>query len=92
MHLFQFSDVIFLTTQSSCQHPQGSIGEVKTAPKSIPKRPEIEVKHEEAKNLIQDDLGPVLGRFWVVLGIRYPVLGMLNLYQALYLICTKHCT
>ena len=38
------------------------------AQKSIPKRSKIEAKNQEAKNLIQDDLGPVLGRSWAVLG------------------------
>ena len=48
---------------------QGSIWEAKTAPKSIPKRLKIEVKNQESKKSIQDDLGPVLGRSWVVLGV-----------------------
>ena len=48
--------------------PRGSIWEAKTAPKSIPKRSKIEAKNQESKKLIQDDLGPVLGRSWAVLG------------------------
>jgi len=46
----------------------GAIWEAKTAPKSIPKRSKIEVKNQESKKPIQDDLGPVLGRSWAVLG------------------------
>ena len=49
-------------------HPQGSIWEAKSAPKRNRKRFKIEVKNQEAKNPIEDDLGPVLGRSWVVLG------------------------
>ena len=49
-------------------HPRGSIWEAKTAPKSIPKRSKIEAKNQEEKKPIQDDLGPVLGRSWAVLG------------------------
>ena len=48
--------------------PWGPIWEAKTAPKSIPKRSKIEVKNQESKKTIQDDLGPVLGRSWAVLG------------------------
>ena len=48
--------------------PRGSIWEAKTAPKSIPKRLKIEAKNQEVKKPIQDDLGPVLGRSWAVLG------------------------
>ena len=48
--------------------PRGSIWEAKTAPKSIPKRSKIEAKNQESKKPIQDDLGPVLGRSWAVLG------------------------
>ena len=48
--------------------PPGSIWEAQTATKSIPKRAEIEAKIEEQKTSIQDDLGPVLERSWVVLG------------------------
>ena len=48
--------------------PQGAIWEAKTAPKSIPKRSKIEAKNQESKKPIQDDLGPVLGRSWAVLG------------------------
>ena len=48
--------------------PRASIWEAKTAPKSIPKRSKIEAKNQEAKKPIQDDLGSVLGRSWVVLG------------------------
>ena len=44
------------------------IWEAKTAPKPIPKRSKIEAKNQEVKKPIQDDLGPVLGRSWVVLG------------------------
>ena len=50
------------------RRPPGSIWEAKTAPKPIPKRSKIEAKNEETKKAIQDDLGPVLGRSWVVLG------------------------
>ena len=42
--------------------------EAKTAPKSIPKRSKIEAKNQEEKKSIQDDLGPILGRSWAVLG------------------------
>ena len=48
-------------------HFGGQIG-TKTEPKSIPKRSKIEVKNQESKKTIQDDLGPVLGRSWAVLG------------------------
>ena len=34
----------------------------------MPKRSKIEAKNQETKKPIQDDLGPVLGRSWAVLG------------------------
>ena len=46
--------------------------EPKTTPKPTPKRSKIEVKNQDEKEAIQDDLGPVLGRSWVDLG---PILG-----------------
>ena len=46
----------------------GAIWEAKTAPKSIPKRSKIEAKNQDEKKPIQNDLGPVLGRSWAVLG------------------------
>ena len=49
-------------------HPPGAIWEAKPASKSIPKQSKIEAKNQETKKAIQDDLGPVLGRSWVVLG------------------------
>ena len=49
-------------------HPQGSIWEAKSAPKRNQKRSKNEAKNQESKKPIQDDLGPVLGRSWVVLG------------------------
>ena len=49
-------------------YPQGSILEAKTAPKRNRKRSKIEAKIQEAKKTIQDDLGPVLERSWVILG------------------------
>ena len=49
-------------------YPQGSILEAKTAPKRSRKRSKIEAKKQEAKKTIQDDLGPVLERSWVILG------------------------
>ena len=51
-----------------CTHSRGTIWEAKTAPKSIPKRSKIEAKNQDEKKPIQDDLGPVLGRSWAVLG------------------------
>ena len=51
------------------RRPAETIWEAKTAPKSIPKRSKIEVQSQESKKSIQDDLGPVLGRSWVVLGV-----------------------
>ena len=48
--------------------PPGAIWEAKSAPKRNHKRSKIEAKNQEAKKPIQDDLGPVLGRSWVVLG------------------------
>ena len=59
-------------------HPWGAIWEAKTAPKSIPKRSKIEVKNQESKKPIQDDLGPVLGRSWAVLGAILGRLGPPN--------------
>ena len=56
-------------------HPQGSIWEAKTAPKRNRKRYKIEAKNQESKKPIQDDLGPVLGRSWAVLGA---ILGALE--------------
>ena len=50
----------------------GAIGEAKTAPEPILKRSEIEAKNQEVKKPIQDDLGPVLGRSWAVLGGTAP--------------------
>ena len=50
------------------RRPPGFIWEAKTAPKPIPKRSKIDAKNQEVKKPIQDDLGPVLGRSWVVLG------------------------
>ena len=47
---------------------QRPIWEAKTAPKRIRKRYKIEAKNQEVKKPIQDDLGPVLGRSWAVLG------------------------
>ena len=49
-------------------HPRRVIWEAKTAPKSIPKRSKFEAKNQEEKKSIQDDLGPILGRSWAVLG------------------------
>ena len=49
-------------------HPWGTLWELKTAPKPIPKRSKIEAKNQDEKKPIQDDLGPVLGRSWVILG------------------------
>ena len=44
------------------RRPREVIWKAKTAPKSIPKRSKIDVKIQESKKPIQDDLGPVLGR------------------------------
>ena len=49
-------------------YPQGSILAPKTAPKRSRKRSKIEAKKQEAKKTIQDDLGPVLERSWVIWG------------------------
>ena len=46
---------------------RGPIWEAKSAPKRNQKRCKIEAKNQEAKKSIQDDLGPVLERSWVVL-------------------------
>ena len=48
--------------------PPGSIWEAKSGPKPIPKRSKFEAIIEEEKTSIQDDLGPVLERSWVVVG------------------------
>ena len=48
--------------------PRSAIWEAKMTPKPIPKRSKIEAKIQETKKAIQDDLGPVLGRYWVDLG------------------------
>ena len=37
-------------------------------PKSTLKRSKIEAKNQDEKKAIQDDLGPILGRSWAVLG------------------------
>ena len=50
--------------------PPGAIWEAKSAQKRNPKRSKIEAKNKEDKITIQDDLGPVLERSWVVLGRR----------------------
>ena len=61
----------------------GAIWEAKTAPKSIPKRSKIEAKNQDEKKPIQDDLGPVLGRSWAVLGAILGRLGPQNRALAL---------
>ena len=48
--------------------PRGSIWEPKSAPKRNQKQSKIEAKNQDDKKTIQDDLGPVLERSWVVLG------------------------
>ena len=48
--------------------PQNCKIEAKMAPKPTPKRSNIEAKIQDEKKAIQDDLGPVLERSWVVLG------------------------
>ena len=62
----------------SLPHPWGTLWELKTAPKPIPKRLKIEAKNQEEQKTIQDDLGPVLGRSWVVLGAILDRLGPQN--------------
>ena len=59
------------------------IWEANTAPKPIPKRYKIETKNQEVKKTIQDDLGPVLGRSWAVLGAILGPLGPQNRALAL---------
>ena len=49
--------------------PRGSIWEAKTALKSIPKRSKVESKIQDEKKALQDDLGPILERSWVDLGL-----------------------
>ena len=49
-------------------HPWGTIWEAKSAPKSIRKQSKSKRKFKRQKKPIQDDLGPVLGRSWAVLG------------------------
>jgi hypothetical protein len=46
----------------------------KTDPKTI----KIEAKNQESKKPIQDDLGPVLGQSWAVLGAILDRLGPQN--------------
>ena len=62
----------------SLPYPWGTLWELKTAPKTIPKRLKIEAKNQEEQNPIQDDLGPVWGRSWVVLGAILDRLGPQN--------------
>ena len=50
-------------------HPGGVIWEAKSAPKRSQKRCKNEAIIQESKKPIQDDLGLVLGRSWVVLGV-----------------------
>ena len=59
-------------------HPWGAIWEAKSAPKRNQKQSKIEAKNQEAKKPIQDDLGPVLGRSWAVLGAILGRLGPQN--------------
>ena len=62
----------FCTPQGVGQHssppPWGAILASKTASKSTLKRSKIEAKNQVEKKAIQDDLGPILERSWVVLG------------------------
>ena len=71
-----------LDPQPADQHSSAQFartpGEAKTAPKSIPKRSKIEAKNQDEKKPIQDDLGPVLGRSWAVLGAILGRLGPQN--------------
>ena len=62
---------------------RGPIWEAKSAPKRNQKRFKIEAKNQEAKKPIQDDLGPVLGRSWAVLGAILGRLGPQNRALAL---------
>ena len=50
------------------RHPQGGIWAPQNDQKRNPKRSKIVSKNQEEKIAIQDDLGPVLERSWVVLG------------------------
>ena len=59
-------------------HPWGAIWEAKSAQKRNRKRYKIDAKNQEAKKPIQDDLGPVLGRSWAVLGAILGRLGPQN--------------
>ena len=49
-------------------HPMGTIWAPKTAPKSTLKRSKNETKNQDEKKAIQDDLRPILGGSWAVLG------------------------
>ena len=76
-----------LDPQPADQHSSAQFartpGEPFWEPKPIRKRYKIEAKIQEAKKPIQDDLGPVLGRSWAVLGAILGRLGPQNRALAL---------